>query len=159
GSQDDLSRAGIEPCAGRIQRPNPAADSAGSAPYHCLDQRGVRALAERGVEVDNGHFADDGKLFEALERIATIEHQLSAVPQLHGAPVHDVNARHDHGRTAMPRAAAYALMPPTVSPPSCSTDAASTASAPASNASTTSVRVPIPPAATPGASTGPRTRP
>src|SRR5205085_9047698 len=139
---------GVQTCALPIS--SPAADSTRPAPCHCLDQRGVRALTERGVEIDDGDFTDDGKLFEALERIATIEHELSSVPQLHGATLHDVDARYDHGRTAMPRAAAYALMPATVSSPSCSTDAARTASAPASNASTTCVRVPIPPEAITG---------
>src|SRR6266851_2864087 len=150
GPQHDLARAGIEPGAGRLQRANPAADATGPAAHHRLDQRGVRALAEGGVEIHDGDLAHDGELLEALQRVSTIEHEFSSVPQLHGAAIHDVDAGHDHGRTGMPRAAAYALIPPTVSSPSCSTDAASTASAPASNASTTCVRVPIPPEAITG---------
>src|SRR6267378_275439 len=148
--QHYLARAGIEPGACRVQRANPAADATGCAPYQRLDQRGVRALAESGVEIHDGDLADDGELLEALQRVSTIEHVLSSMPQLHGATLHDVDAGHDHGRTGMPRAAAYALIPPTVSSPSCSTDAASTASAPASNASTTCVREPIPPEAITG---------
>src|SRR6267143_2128593 len=102
--QHYLARAGIEPGAGRLQRANPAADATGCAPYQRLDQRGVRALAESGVEIHDGDLADDGELLEALQRVSTIEHVLSSMPQLHGATLHDVDAGHDHGRTGMPRA-------------------------------------------------------
>src|SRR5437667_2967231 len=153
GPQHDLSRTRIEPGAGHVQRANPAADAARPAPHHRLNQLGVGALPESGVEIHDGDLTHDGELLETLERVPTIEHELSSVPQLHGATLHDVDAGHDHGRTGMPRAAAYALIPPTVSSPSWSTDAASTASAPASNASTTCVRVPIPPEAITGTRT------
>src|SRR5258708_5289643 len=103
--QHDLARAGIEPGGGRLQRANPAADAAGPAPYHRLDQRGVGALAEGGVEIHDSDFADDGELLEALERVSPIEHQLASVPELNGATIHDVDPGPDHGRTAMPRAA------------------------------------------------------
>src|SRR5260370_521481 len=126
-------------------------------PPHGPDQLGVRAPAERSVQVDHGHLTGHGELLEPRQRVATVEHEVAPVAELDGAAVDEVDAGNDHRRVRIPRSARSALMPATVSSPSWKTDAASTASAPARNASATWARVPMPPEPMTGTVTAPPT--
>src|SRR5256886_11222949 len=112
-----------------------------------------RPAAGRGVRVDAGPPPRHGKLLEARQRVAAVQHEFAAAAQLHRAAVDHVDAGDDHRRTRMPRSDNSSLMPPTVSSPSWNTDAASTASAPAENACATWSRLPMPPEAITGTRT------
>src|SRR5205823_7018152 len=67
GADHDSCRAGIEPGARRVEVANATADAARCPAHHLADQPRVRALAERGVEVDDRHLPGHGELLERSE--------------------------------------------------------------------------------------------
>src|SRR5213080_217633 len=78
GADHDSCRAGIEPGARRVEVANATADAARCPAHHLADQPRVRALAERGVEVDDRHLPGHGELLEPGQGVAAVQHQVPA---------------------------------------------------------------------------------
>ena len=130
-----LQRAAIEPGDGAGCVADAAAHAAGRQLEQLLDDRGVGALPERGVEIDHRDLADPAVTPGERTRIAGIERLGLAADQLDRLAALQVDRGDDHGRTCTPSAASARLTSATVMSSSWKIEAASTASAPASNAS------------------------
>ena len=114
GAEHHLARAAIEPGdrAGHVA--DAAAHAARREFEQLLDERGVGALTERGVEVDHRDLADHAEAFGKRAGIARIQRLVLAADQLDGLAVLQVDRGDDHGRTCTPSAASARLTSATV---------------------------------------------
>ena len=104
-AQHDLRGARVEPGPGRFRGANPAAHATGRDPQQFANQPGVRAAAEGGVQVHDRDFARQPELLGDGPRIAGVEDFLATADELDGLALHQINRRHNHRRTWMPRSA------------------------------------------------------
>jgi hypothetical protein len=70
---------------------------------------GIGTLAERGVEIDDGYFADNAEPPRPSQWIARFHFQVAATYQLNRLSTHQVNRRNNHRRISIPAAAKYSL--------------------------------------------------
>ena len=98
GAEHDADGATIEPGDRGRDVADAAADPAGREVDEVLDHRGVRALAERGIEVDHRDLADQAVAPRERPRVAGIERLLLAADQLDRMAVLQIDRGDDHGR-------------------------------------------------------------
>ena len=96
-AEHDLHGAPVEPREGRVPIAYSAAHAAGGQSAQLLDDGGVGAPAERGVEVHDGHLAHPAETLGERAGIAGVEDLAAALDQLHGLAVHEVDGGDDHG--------------------------------------------------------------
>ena len=99
----------IEPADRGRDVADPAADPAGRKIDQLLDHRGVRALAEGGVEIDHRDLADQAVAPRERPRVAGVQHLALAAHQLHGVAVLEIDRGDDHGRITTPELGQRAL--------------------------------------------------
>ena len=100
GAEHYLERAAIEPGDRARHVADAAAHAARREIDQVLDDRGVGALAERGVEVDHRDLADHAEAFGKRAGIARIQRLDLAADQLDRMAALQVDRGDDHGRRA-----------------------------------------------------------
>jgi len=118
GADHHVRCSGVEPATGAVEIADSSAHAARRPAHEISDQLGIRTPAERGIQIHHRHLSRDGEFLQPLDGVATVENEVLAAAQLDRASAQDVDTRHDHWRTSIPRIARSALMPSTVSSPS-----------------------------------------
>ncbi len=90
-------RSSQEIALGRVA--DAAAHAAWGEIDQLLDDRGIRALPERGIQIDHGDLADQAETPRERARIARIERLGLAADQLDRLAALQVDRGDDHGRT------------------------------------------------------------
>ena len=95
-AEDDLRRAAVEPGEGRVPIAYSAAHVARCQSAQLLDDGGVAAASQRGVEVHDGHLAHPAKALGEGAGVAGLEDLAATLDQLHRLAVHEVDGWDDH---------------------------------------------------------------
>src|SRR5579871_437483 len=113
-ADDDSIGTLIDQPSRAVGSPHTAADSADSLRSDELDQGGIFTGAHGRVEIDHLDLREGGEFAQHFERRVAFEGFFAALNELDDLAVHEIDARNDHTRTWVPRAARYVFKSPTV---------------------------------------------